>query len=343
MKVAIDKSVINKITNIKQYEYIYIFEDESLDYLLNLGILCVNKDYIDFDVDINLTKYDIECIKKANIEDKEWFVITPIINHKIAIIIPNYNYEKWIDKCLTSIAKQTYKNYEVIFCDDCSTDNSVNIAYNYVEKLPNIKIIQLKQKRLNGGARNEAYLHLSNDVEYIWYVDSDDYLKDEYVLENINKKLRNKPDVLFVGMDMHKNGKQSLYDIPEYKDRYEAMKGWSGSCGKVIKKELATRQECLYNEGTLQEDRNQHYKICIYMKSFEILKKSVYVWNRENQKSTTKVRNKATWGTSAIRNYADVLQLYLTVKGRDRKIDEILEERVESNKNQVINGGDAQL
>lgn len=341
MKVAIDKSVIKKITNIKQYEYIYVFEDEPLDELLKLGILCINKDYIDFDVDINLTKYDIECIKKANINDKEWFVIPPIINHKIAIIIPNYNYGEWLEKCLGSILEQTYKNYEIIFVDDMSTDDSVKIAKSLLK--PPHKVIELKQKRLNGGARNEAYLHLSNDVEYVWYVDSDDYLKDEYVLENINKKLRNRPDVLFVGMDMCKNGKQSLYDIPKYKDRYEAMLGWSGSCGKVIKKELATRQECLYNEGTLQEDRNQHYKICIYMKSFEILKKSVYVWNRENQKSTTKVRNKATWGTSAIRNYADVLQLYLSVKGRDRKIDEILEGRIESNKNQVINGGDAQL
>ncbi len=339
MKIAVDKNSIQAVTG-DNNEYIYLFDNEPYQELLNTKLHCIQFNCCKF-VDINLTDYDIDCIKKAKITDKGYKNLQ-IRNYKMAIIIPNYNYEHTIDKCLSSIANQTYKNYEVIFVDDMSTDNSVNIAYKYIDKLTNIKIIELQQKRLNGGARNEAYLHISNDVDYVWYVDSDDWLENEYVLENINRKLQKKPDVLFVGMNQCKNGKESLAFKPEYKDKYEAMQGWSGSCGKVIKKSLATRQECLYNEGTLKEDRNQHYKICINMETFDVLPEPVYVWNRDNIKSVTTVREEIIWGTSTIRHYADTMQLYLTYKGKDKKLDRILEERLNLCKKEMDEKGDKQ-
>lgn len=339
MKIAIDKNSIKAIKN--KQDYVYIFNDEPLKELLKTGLHCIYYKNCDF-VDINLTDYEIECFKKAKITDKDYDELPPKKDYKIAIIIPNFNYEHTIDKCLSSIATQTYKNYEVIFVDDMSTDNSINVAYKYVEKLSNIKIIELKQKRLNGGARNEAYLHLSDDVDYIYYVDSDDWLYNEFCLEKINNKLQTNVDVLFVGMVDYKKGKTRLCFIPEYKDKYEAIQGWSGSCGKVIRKSLAIKQECLYNEGTLKEDRNQHRKICMYMRNFALLKEPIYVWNKENYKSITTIRDDAIWGTSTIRHYADLKQLYLTEKGKDKKIDKILENALEMCKKEILNGGDRQ-
>ena len=143
-------------------------------------------------------------------------------------------------------------------------------------------------------------------------------------------------------MNQYKDDKLSLAYIPNYKSKYEALEGWSGSCGKVIKKSLATKQECLYNEGTLKEDKNQHCRICIYMNSFELLKKPVYVWNRQNNKSVTTIRDKVIWGTSTIRHYADTLQLYLSEKGKDAKIDEILARRVDKCKHEIDIKGDRQ-
>ena len=251
---------------------------------------------------------------------------------------------------------QTYKNFEIIFVDDMSTDNSVEIAqktyrqylydtYGYYDDTctqEKMKIIQLKQKRLNGGARNEAYLHLSEDVDYVYYVDSDDWLYDNESLQKINDRLQSKPDVLFVGLASYKNDTLKINFIPKYKDKYEAMNGWSGSCGKVIKKRLATRQECLYNEGTLKEDKNQHCKICIYMETFKLLQEPIYVWNQQNSKSVTTIRENIVWGTSTIRHYADTLQLYLSVKGVDKKIDDILKNRLDKAKLEMQNGGDRQ-
>lgn len=342
MKIAIDKNSLEAIKK-DGNEYIYVFDDEPFNELIKTRLHCINYKYCEF-VDINLTDYEIECIKKAKITDKDYLKIERK-DYKIGIIIPNYNYEHTIDKCLSSILNQTYKNWEIIFIDDMSTDGSVEIARKIATKdFPNgrINIIKLQQKRLNGGARNEGYLHLSDDVDYIYYVDSDDWLLDNEVLKKINDKLQGEPDVLFVGMSQFKNDKLTTCFIPQYKNKYEAIRGWSGSCGKVIKKSLATRQECLYNEGTLKEDRNQHCKICIYMNSFALLKEPIYVWNQQNLKSVTTIREKVIWGTSTIRHYADTLQLYLAEQGKDKEIDKYLKERVDKTRKEMLEGGDKQ-
>lgn len=344
MKIAVDKNSYHVAKN-DGNKYIYLYEEATLKELMETKLHCMEYTECDF-VDINLTDYNIDCIKKCKITDNDWDKLPEKVDYKIGIIIPNYNYEHTIEKCLNSILNQTYKNYEIVFVDDMSTDDSVKIARKIATKdFPNgrIKIIELKQKRLNGGARNEAYLHLSDDVDYVYYVDSDDWLYNNNALEEINNKLQSKPDVLFVGLAEYKAGKTKICDIPEYKDKYEAIAGWSGSCGKVIKKSLATRQECLYNEGTLKEDKNQHCRICFYMKTFQLLKKPIYVWNKENHKSVTTVRTiNPLWKTSTIRHWADTLQLYLELKGKDEKIDKFLESRLQMVKEEVMKGGDKQ-
>lgn len=337
MKIAIDKNSIN-IVKKDNNEYIYLFDNENYKDLLETGLHCIHYKECRF-VDINLTDYEIDCIKKAKVSDKDWNKLPEFVEYKIGIIIPNYNYAHTIKKCLNSILNQTYKNYEIIFVDDVSTDNSIEIAKKLLKK-PH-KIIELKQKRYNGGARNEGYLHLSDDVDYIFCIDSDDWLLDNKVLEKINNKLQTKPDVLFCGLSQFKNGETTTCFIPQYKDKYEAFSGWSG-VGKVIKKSLATRQECLYNEGTLKEDKNQHCKICFYMNTFELLKEPIYVWNRANSKSVTTIRDKEIWGTSTIRHYADTLQLALSIKGKDAKIDRLMEERIRMTKMEMESGNDRQ-
>ncbi len=64
---------------------------------------------------------------------------------ELSIIIPYYNGARYIDDCLNSILAQTFSNYEIIICDDCSTDNSVNIIQQYVSKYSFIKAIYHKK------------------------------------------------------------------------------------------------------------------------------------------------------------------------------------------------------
>lgn len=296
--------------------------NETLDYMLSTKEHWIRK--------------DIENYVKNN-EIKELPLQAGTKQYKIGIIIPNYNYSEWIDKCLGSLVNQTYKNFEIIFIDDMSTDNSIEIAKRYKDKL-DIKIVKLKQRRYNGGARNEGYLYLSEDIEYVWYIDSDDYVTQN-ALEIINRNLQCEPDVLFVGLGADICGIVRSYYIPDYKTKYEAITGWSGSSGKVIKKDLAIK--CLYPEGTLKEDRTQHYKVCIEMNSYRCLREILYYWNKNNTKSVTTERN-IKWKSDTIRNWADSIEMYETYKGKDIEIDKILLSRIENCKNEVMNNEDSQ-
>lgn len=90
MRVAIDKNVIKEIKKIDEFDFIYLFEDEPLEELLNLNIHCIHKDFID-DVEVNLTNYNIPCLIKSNVKDKEWKKPIKRKDYKFVIIVPNCN------------------------------------------------------------------------------------------------------------------------------------------------------------------------------------------------------------------------------------------------------------
>jgi len=73
-----------------------------------------------------------------------------------SIIIPNYNNSRWLRKCLDSVIAQKFSSYEVIFVDDCSSDNSLDIAKEYIRKFRSLHIVRCHEKQYNGGARTEA-------------------------------------------------------------------------------------------------------------------------------------------------------------------------------------------
>lgn len=116
---------------------------------------------------------------------------------KFSIIIPVYNVEKYIVKCLESIYKQTYSKYEVIIINDGSPDNSKELIKNYIKNKKNFHLYDKE----NGGlsdARNYGLKYVTGD--YILFIDSDDYIDNE-LLEKINKKLKQKKyDIIRYGL-----------------------------------------------------------------------------------------------------------------------------------------------
>lgn len=101
----------------------------------------------------------------------------------ITLVLPVYNVEKYLDKCLSTIFSQTFKNFELIIVNDGSTDNSKEIIKSYINKFSNI--IYLEQKNQGQSvARNNAIKHASGD--YIIFIDSDDFL-DLTMLEKMYK------------------------------------------------------------------------------------------------------------------------------------------------------------
>lgn len=104
---------------------------------------------------------------------------------RYSIIVPAYNTEKYIDKCLKSIFSNTYKNFEVIIVNDGSTDKTEDIINKYIKKYDNI--IYIKQKNMGlSMARNNGVKNATGD--YLLFIDSDDYV-EKNLLENINKNI----------------------------------------------------------------------------------------------------------------------------------------------------------
>ena len=96
----------------------------------------------------------------------------------ISVIIPMYNVEKYIGFCLESILVQTFHDYEVIVIDDCSTDNSCAIAESYKPKFNNnLKLI--KSKKNSGGGGTPRNIGVKNSCgEYLFFLDSDDFITE---------------------------------------------------------------------------------------------------------------------------------------------------------------------
>lgn len=96
---------------------------------------------------------------------------------RLSIIIPFYNVEKYIARCLDSVVKQDipYSDYEIICVNDASPDSSRKIVQDYIKKYPNIKLIEHSENRKLGTARNTGRSIAEGD--YIWNVDSDDWIE----------------------------------------------------------------------------------------------------------------------------------------------------------------------
>lgn len=93
---------------------------------------------------------------------------------KISIIIPVYNVEKYLRECLDSCVNQTLEDIEIVCVDDASPDNSIKILEEYRQKDSRIKILRHETNKNLGAARNTGLANATG--EYVWFVDSDDYI-----------------------------------------------------------------------------------------------------------------------------------------------------------------------
>jgi hypothetical protein len=334
MRIAIDKNSISAIK--PNNEYVYLFDDETLQELLDKNIHCLNYKYCNF-VDINLTDYNIDCIKRAKITDKDFDVLPEKIDYKYAIIVPNCNNDRgdyqgktFFRNCIESILNQSYKNFELIIVDDCSTDTSVKTIKEYQKKDKRVHLIENKRKRYNGGSRNVGIDYALNnlDFDYFAFLDSDDWWANDKVLENINNRLYGH-DMALLGMELiDKNGvfMTKFHEYNNYRDFFLSdNKVWCTAWARVIKKNKIV----YFCEDTLMEDRVWSYrqadKIDDLSKVINI-KEVCYVWNRTNTTNSVSIVRNSYWDASAWCHIGHQLQLIGQLKHKE--MIPILEERV---------------
>lgn len=133
---------------------------------------------------------------------------------RISIIVPVYNAEKYLDKCIKSILMQTYKEFELIIINDGSTDSSQKIIDKWLNKDRRIKAISQGNKGVSA-ARNEG-LKLASG-QWVTFVDADDYIKQDYYLKAMWSilKLEN-VDMLIYGRSTKCN-KRVLHELSKEK------------------------------------------------------------------------------------------------------------------------------
>lgn len=221
---------------------------------------------------------------------------------KISVIIPNWNNAEWLERCLYSVLKQTYKPYEIIVVDDCSTDNSIEVLQNIIAKDVSIRCIKLTERRYNGGARNVGVDLATGD--YIFYLDSDDYIFRDDLFEDISK--HNGVDLIRLNyIKETENGKSAF--VLNNTSIETIIEDINVACWlKVTKKELCPR----FPENTLMEDVIYHLKLMENIKTFVNIVNPAIVWNRLNVNSVSKSKS-PKWCSSLYRYYADLLDLEL--------------------------------
>lgn len=176
-----------------------------------------------------------------------------MVDIKVSVIIPVYNVELYLERCLESVLKQTLDDIEIIVVNDGSTDNSKNILMKYIEKYPE-KIFYLEKE--NGGlsdARNFGIPYAKG--EYITFLDSDDYIECNAYEEMYLASHNGEKNIIECDFIWEFSNKRKIDKAPIYKDIKDFLKGsrvvaWN----KLYKKEWLLSKKVLFHKGVIFED-----------------------------------------------------------------------------------------
>lgn len=223
----------------------------------------------------------------------------------ISIIVPVYNVEKYIKKCLESLTMQTYKNIEILIVDDGTKDDSIKIAKEFEKNDNRIKILS----KLNGGLSDARNFGLNIACgEYVFFVDSDDWLELN-ACEMLIKDMESlKVDIVIGRTKVHKNEKiyyldYNLNDHIKYgfkingldflkeqlKENQMHMVVWN----KLYKREFIIKHNLYFEKSLLHEDEDWTPRV--FMKNPKIVISDTVVYNyliRENSITQSSDRKK---------------------------------------------------
>ena len=240
----------------------------------------------------------------------------------ISVIIPIYNVEKYLAKCLDSVINQTYKDLEIICVNDESPDNSAQILEEYAAKDHRIKIVNRKNGGLSA-ARNSGLDVAIGD--YCYFIDSDDWIElntieklvkiistntVDTVVHGANNILEN-PSLAGTSLDaqvwfdsyIKNNG---IYDVPMEIKKYICPVAWN----KLYKMDIINKYHCRFPEGLVNEDELFIWTYMIHCNTYYYLNENLYNYLRRSD-SIMGTRDKSP----KVLDILDIQkEIYLTVK-----------------------------
>lgn len=139
---------------------------------------------------------------------------------KISVVVPCYNAEHYLSECLDSIVNQSFKDFEIVCVEDCSTDKTKQALEKYAKKYKNIRVIC---NDVNKGLAISRNVGMNNaDGEYVLFVDSDDYVSDDCLEKLYNQISKDKCDVVMGAVKVYPENKHDDSCV----QRCDSIKTW---------------------------------------------------------------------------------------------------------------------
>ena len=210
----------------------------------------------------------------------------------LSVIIPVYNVQDYLERCLNSVVGHLEKGIEIVLVDDGSTDNSSDICDNYMKQYRNIKVVHQKNGGLSS-ARNTGIKHASGD--YYFFLDSDDMVETSFC-DDICKIISNhKPDMIsfrwcgeYKSNEFKVSGNKEISISNKYNYYEKIINNQMGSqiCFHVYKKEMF--DGIMFPLNCHYEDIRIFWKLLGSANKIINVNYTYYIYNLINQKSITK-------------------------------------------------------
>ena len=239
----------------------------------------------------------------------------------ISVIVPVYNVEKYLGRCIDSILEQTYDNLEIILIDDGSTDNSGLICDKYAYKFENIKSYHKK----NGGissARNYGLDKISNNSKYVAFVDSDDFLSPQMYKILYDNLIKYKCEIAICNFQKiyNESPKEYISDRVQVLNNEEYMNQYFDDSYKsnVVWNKLYTRK-CLegirFEKGKIYEDIFYSPQVACRARRIVINESNLYYYYQRQGSILNGAVNSNAWN-DFFDSYEFVVKLGINIKNK---------------------------
>ena len=230
-------------------------------------------------------------------EIEDYIVAEPFLEPKVSVIVPAYNTEKYIEKCLISLIKQTMKEIEIIIINDGSTDNTLEIINKFASLDKRIKLItQSNQKQ--GAARNKGMKIAKG--EYIGFVDSDDWIDLDYFEKLYATAKKYNSDIALATNVRIGNGKtkkrlniEKEEFVKTLQEKIDISHQAKNPCptNKIYRREMLQINQITWPEGVYCEDKLFTIHAIYYANGLVTVPNAYYYYYR-NPNSTVNSKSK---------------------------------------------------
>jgi len=194
-------------------------------------------------------------------------------NKKLTILIPLYNAKDYIIETLESIHKNKYNNYNVIILDDFSTDGSKELVEQYIKDKSNFKYIKAKTKNsFSSNSRNELLGYVTDDTNYILFMDHDDFIKNDTITRLMKIANNNDYDIIQFNHYIYDIKLKSFREYCEKANNYGIYKpgddiSLTWVWNKLIKWKLIKNNNIRFIDNSLSEDATYTIMLFNYVNS----------------------------------------------------------------------------